>query len=720
MGDRFIGRSLAIFLSLAVVMSANAQGTAFTYQGQLASGGSPANGNYDLAFTLFGSTNAAAPVLAGPVTNFSVAVTSNGIFTAAMDFGPNIFTGTNIWLEIAVRTNGAASFTTLAPRQPITPTPYAIFAGAAGSLSGTLPASQISGTYTGTVVSSSGANSFAGTFSGNGSGLTNLNALTPAQFSTLSNVQVIATTITPYYNLTNLYLSGAAAAAANGQYSIVTNYGIAAGAVGIWTNPGTGWSINTTGPGTVVMNNGSADYTNHLPGLLGYLGRGLTTNFPYQGSVFTNTGTGGPAPCPSLFAATNFISTYATNFPYASLYNTAIEQAEFSRFNVRDFGAQGDGVTDDSSAIQATINACVAAGGGTVFFPRGDYLVATNFTACPGGGGFYSQLQLPVLDTAGSFVTLILEGAIPVPYAENYPIGVAYVRDTNCATIISPRTDGNVGNSAIIASGYTGDWRLNALLLEVKNLNFVVPPNPTFNGIDAPYLSVDIKDCMFDARVPGGGTVQPVNGSTAVLLPWNNNWCMSRVRNVLIIGWGTAMMIGENANVDEVKFENTIYGLGFWPCFHPARIGHVIGASSTYILSANPPYGYFPSGNPVNPPSIPLSVECLAIEHDGTNSTTDVAPWMQTVADVLDTANGFHGTVKYNIVNGGVGNTNQLWTKIGGANLNGCDLWNNQWDFLNAGQFSGSSTGLTLTNANGSKFLLQVNSATNGFYFVPQ
>jgi polygalacturonase len=42
-------------------------------------------------------------------------------------------------------------------------------------------------------------------------------------------------------------------------------------------------------------------------------------------------------------------------------------------FNVRDFGAKGDGKTIDSEAINKTIDAAAAAGGGTVFFPAGTY-----------------------------------------------------------------------------------------------------------------------------------------------------------------------------------------------------------------------------------------------------------------------------------------------------------------------------------------------------------
>ncbi|HTG92961.1 MAG TPA: glycosyl hydrolase family 28-related protein, partial [Pyrinomonadaceae bacterium] len=46
-------------------------------------------------------------------------------------------------------------------------------------------------------------------------------------------------------------------------------------------------------------------------------------------------------------------------------------------FNVRAFGATGDGKTLDTPAINKTIDAAAAGGGGTVFFPAGSYLSVT-------------------------------------------------------------------------------------------------------------------------------------------------------------------------------------------------------------------------------------------------------------------------------------------------------------------------------------------------------
>ena len=46
-------------------------------------------------------------------------------------------------------------------------------------------------------------------------------------------------------------------------------------------------------------------------------------------------------------------------------------------YNVRVFGAVGDGVVNDRDAIEKAIDAAEVAGGGTVYFPAGNYLSGT-------------------------------------------------------------------------------------------------------------------------------------------------------------------------------------------------------------------------------------------------------------------------------------------------------------------------------------------------------
>lgn len=56
-----------------------------------------------------------------------------------------------------------------------------------------------------------------------------------------------------------------------------------------------------------------------------------------------------------------------------ALTKVTYSMIEGATFNVMDFGATGDGATNDRPACQAAINAAVAAGGGAVYFPAGTY-----------------------------------------------------------------------------------------------------------------------------------------------------------------------------------------------------------------------------------------------------------------------------------------------------------------------------------------------------------
>jgi hypothetical protein len=124
-------RRLLVSIALAILASTRlfAQGTAFMYQGVLNDNGHPANGTYDLTFTLYDSLNLPGNVLGVTVTNFGKSI-SNGLFNATLDFG-SVFDGNGRWLEVGVRTNGATSFIILNPRQSILPVPYAIYTGSA-------------------------------------------------------------------------------------------------------------------------------------------------------------------------------------------------------------------------------------------------------------------------------------------------------------------------------------------------------------------------------------------------------------------------------------------------------------------------------------------------------------------------------------------------------------------------------------------------------------
>lgn len=139
-------------------------------------------------------------------------------------------------------------------------------------------------------------------------------------------------------------------------------------------------------------------------------------------------------------------------------------------YSVREFGAVGDGVTDDTAAIQSALDGAV----GTLYFPPGVYMVSGSGTACLnltrnldliGCSGRWAVIRA----TAGSDTTSILR----VNFAENW--GYGNVRNWR------------LGNMSMEFTGVTGG--LHALSIE--------------DGF--PINSSAIDNCWLTGRPANGG-----------------------------------------------------------------------------------------------------------------------------------------------------------------------------------------------------------------------
>jgi hypothetical protein len=83
-----------------------------------------------------------------------------------------------------------------------------------------------------------------------------------------------------------------------------------------------------------------------------------------------------------------------------------LENIRAGIYNVLDYEAVGDGVTDDRASVQLALDAIYAAGGGTLYFPDGDYLIGLRDTIPGGDPNFYISFSGVHLFVYGSNVTI--------------------------------------------------------------------------------------------------------------------------------------------------------------------------------------------------------------------------------------------------------------------------------------------------------------------------
>lgn len=145
------------------------------------------------------------------------------------------------------------------------------------------------------------------------------------------------------------------------------------------TGPGVG-ATGPTGPTGASGPTGPTGAASTVAGPTGPTGSGPT-------GPTGPTGAAGSATLPTGPAGYAYIGNGASAATFQGFLQTGTGavtrtwNAKVSEvFSVKDFGAVGDGSTNDTSAIQAAINAAGTAGGGEVFFPPGTYLLNSGIS----------------------------------------------------------------------------------------------------------------------------------------------------------------------------------------------------------------------------------------------------------------------------------------------------------------------------------------------------
>lgn len=322
----------------------------------------------------------------------------------------------------------------------------------------------------------------------------------------------------------------------------------------------------------------------------------------------------------------DFNGVRPTGSPYATL-------GVFLNIKDPPYNATGDGVADDSDAINSAMADAVANGGGTVFFPKGVYLC----DIAPTPGTYNSILNIPWTGNDNPFASppsasLLLLGEVQPSHSV-----VMAAADANMATIKTTRTTDTLPAALMAGNSYRGEALVggsdysdrNGTYLTIKNLSFILPSDPKLHGLRLEGMgNVRLESVNV---IAGGG--EPSVNSIGIWTPNSANWGENLVDYCLASGFQTGVRSGEHLFARQILVVGCKVGVDFAGSIY-ASYGNlqIINCADGVKFT-----GYHP-------------VDLLVV-----NEHSPSADWTASLHDIKDPSNYGVGVIRHMVGNGGAG-----------------------------------------------------------------
>lgn len=325
-------------------------------------------------------------------------------------------------------------------------------------------------------------------------------------------------------------------------------------------------------------------------------------------------------------------------------------------YNVKDYGAAGDGTTDDTKEIQDAINACNTGGGGIVYFPNGIYIIGDSLRTTSIAGNPNAQLYIPLNQYTGSTDLLkqieLLGESAPNSFAD--PSVSKAQPNTGVIIKSTLRHSGNIIGVSSEASGW-GEFSFIKLM--IKNIRVraltdssgVVVGNKS-TAIDASRVAMfTAEDVVCDITSNLFNSVQPLSTSYGIKTPAINNWTVSSIRNFFIAGYYTAITVNEHNVIDGSNLIDACYiGLEYLTANHSSHVERLCIARTAYPITVSGVH--------------PFNIDNISIEFKDNNLAPSGA-WFNTITCLNETVVNSLGSIKYMIVQSGIGPNNALFNR---------------------------------------------------------
>ena len=303
-------------------------------------------------------------------------------------------------------------------------------------------------------------------------------------------------------------------------------------------------------------------------------------------------------------------------------------------FNVLNYGAVGDDKTDNTAAFSACLKSVIAAGGGRMFIPDGIY---RGRIIIPGTKEWITveiageSEPTPVFGTIGTFV---------------FPKNGTIIK---CLSESGP---------AVISSANAPDkmyHTFSGVNVSLRNLDIRTYDNPGIGGIDLlNAVQCKIENVFVNTDIYNVQASKPTHVTAGISTPACNNGALTILRNVVVTGYHTGILVNEHTDGDNINLASNVNGLEFDFAHHASKFGRVGAQRCTRSITVTGKHGF--------------CIDQLDMEIAGPGQTDKHNKWQATDININDPKNIGSGDINYWVVEGAVGAV-EKFTKNGGSGI---------------------------------------------------
>ncbi len=221
-------------------------------------------------------------------------------------------------------------------------------------------------------------------------------------------------------------------------------------------------------------------------------------------------------------------------------------------FNVQNYGAVGDDKTDNTAAFSACLKAVIEAGGGRIYVPAGVYLGRFIIPAIPKP----NWIALEIVGESQPTTVFGTIGSTELPSHNS----IVKCLSTSGPAVISAEPPS------------LGPGHFSRVHVVLKDLDVRTSDDPVIGGIDLEWASqCRIENVFVNTGVYNVQASRPTHGTRGLITPACNNAALTVLRNVIVTGFHTGILVNEHTDADNIVVASNINGLEFVFAHHASR-----------------------------------------------------------------------------------------------------------------------------------------------------